>query len=61
MRYQRRAHSGSRPEGLGHPRPTLHTAASYHAKYIEGGGATMNRLRRYIRLLKKETKAEAEA
>jgi hypothetical protein len=34
MRHQRNAakHRPSRPEGLGHPKPTLHTAETYRAK-----------------------------
>lgn len=47
MRYQRRAHRGSRPEGLGHPKPTLYTAESYRAKYVRPGpSASLYRLMR---------------
>ena len=53
MRYQRRAHKGSRPEGLGHPRETQHTAVSYQAKY-KGLRANSNFIRRYARMLRRE-------
>lgn len=32
MRYRRNEHRGSRPEGLGHPRATRHTAESYRQR-----------------------------
>lgn len=54
MRYQRNEQRGSRPEGLGHPHSTRHTAASYHAKCLVGGNVSLNRLLRYMRMLKKE-------
>jgi hypothetical protein len=50
-RYQRSAVKGSRPEGLGNPRATRHTALSYEAKYK--GDMTLNRLLRLRRLEKR--------
>ncbi len=37
-------------------RPTTLTAATYHAKYLEGGNANTNRLFRWLRMLCKEAK-----
>jgi hypothetical protein len=49
MRYQKTALRGSRPEGLGHPRPTLHTLESYTARVKGGGRSTLWRLARILR------------
>ena len=54
-RFQRRAASGSRPEGLGHPRGTRHTAASYAAKYKDCG--RHNFTRRLARMIARERRA----
>lgn len=57
MRWQRRALGSrpSRPEGLGHPRASTHTAASYRAKYLRPGpNASLSRLMRLARLERKE-------
>jgi hypothetical protein len=59
MRFQRNAHKGSRPEGLGHPNPTRQTAESYRARYVRPGpNASLNRLLRSIRMARREA-AEA--
>jgi hypothetical protein len=55
MRHQRNAHRGSRPEGLGHPKATTHTAESYRAKYVRPGpNASLNRLLRWVRMAWRE-------
>ena len=55
MRWQRNAHKGSRPEGLGHPNPTRHTAESYRTRYVRPGpNANPNRLLRAIRMERRE-------
>lgn len=55
MRWERNLRRGSRPDSLpSHPRPTKHTAASYHAKYLEGGNASLNRLLRHARMVRSE-------
>ena len=35
-------------------KPTRLTAASYQAKYLKGGNASLNRLLRWVRMLRKE-------
>lgn len=57
MRFQRREHNKSRPITLTHPHPTRHTAASYQARYLVGGNASLNRLIRYRRMERKETRS----
>lgn len=57
MRWQRKSlgERPSRPEGLGHPRASTHTAASYRAKYLRPGpNASLSRLMRLARLEKRE-------
>jgi hypothetical protein len=36
-------------------KPTQYTAAGYHAKFILGGNASLNRLLRYVRMLNKDS------
>lgn len=56
MRYQRHAKTGSRPEGLGNPRPTQHTAESYRAKYVRPSqSASVSRLFRLARMVRRES------
>lgn len=60
MRYQRNDWRGSRPDGLGHPRATEHTAESYRAKFVRPGpNASINRLFRYTRMLQREARRDA--
>ena len=54
MRWQRNALKKSRPKGLGPPRASTHTYASYQAKYLKGGNASLSRCLRAARLLKRE-------
>ena len=57
MRWQRREHKGSRPDGLTPPGQTQHTAESYRAKYVRPGpNASMNRLFRWLRMERREAK-----
>lgn len=49
MRYQKTMLRGSRPESLGHSRPSLHTYASYLARAKGGGRFTLRRLARMFR------------
>lgn len=56
VRHQRNAYRGSRPSGLGHPRATTHTAASYDAKYRREN-QNLNRLFRLVRLRRKEARS----
>jgi hypothetical protein len=61
MRFQRRAHRGSRPEGLGHPKPTLYTAESYRARFVRPGpNASLNRLMRWVRMRRQEIEGKGE-
>jgi len=57
MRWQRNEFKGSRPEGLGHPNPTRHTAESYREKCRR---PTLAYLFRLIRMQKREAKVEAK-
>lgn len=55
MRFQRNAHRGSRPEGLGHPKATKHTAESYRVRYVRPGPtANFNRFLRWARMERNE-------
>lgn len=55
MRFQRNEKRGSRPDGLGHPKPTRHTAMSYRAKYMSPGpNASLNRLLQANRMERRE-------
>lgn len=55
MRWQKNAHRRSRPEGLGHPNATRHTAESYRARYVRPGpNANLNRLLRALRMERRE-------
>lgn len=57
MRYHRRRHAKSRPDGLDHPHPSLHTAASYQARLKANGAARLTGLLRLARLVRREQKA----
>jgi len=52
MRHQKTTLRGSRPDGLGYPRPSLHTLESYTARVKGGGRATLWRLARMFRQAK---------
>lgn len=49
MRWQRNAIKGSRPEGMGHPNATRHTAESYRATCKHARITYLLRLRRMER------------
>lgn len=49
MRWQRNAHRKSRPEHLGHPNPTQHTAESYRERFRSQRLTYLYRLRRMQR------------